>query len=402
MTWYRETAMKHLLFVDHEPRILERINRMLVHRQEEWSMEFASKPHLAFEAIDRQMYDIIICDVNFPGRRGGFALLEELRDVQPSSVRIALSSFSEAEDRHAAYAMAHRFIPKPFDGKQLESVIERSYWLQDLYADQELGKLLSKTRRLPSVPSLYIALTEALRKPDVSVNEIEAIISQDIAMCAKILQMANSAYFGLRRKITSVRHAIVYLGMRMMRQLVFSVEIFSSFPHKISAHFSPEQIQRHAMLTSRIAADINADEQLGDEIFLASMLHDIGKIVLASHAPDEFGAMLEEATATGRKLHEAERGSTSSLTHTRAGAYLLGQWGMPDAIVEAVAFHHSPWDLGLKEMELPALIYLANALANQEEPRKEYLAELGVLDRLGTWRKMAEERRIQFQREQPD
>jgi hypothetical protein len=75
---------------------------------------------------------------------------------------------------------------------------------------------------------------------------------------------------------------------------------------------------------------------------------------------------------------------------------------MPDAIVEAVAFHHSPWDLGLKELELPALIYLANALANGEEPRKEYLAELGVLDRLGAWRKIAEERRLQFQREQPD
>ena len=75
--------MKHLLFVDHEPRILERINRMLGHRQAEWAMEFASQPHLAFEAIDRQQYDIIVCDVNFPGRRGGFALLEEPRTQGP-------------------------------------------------------------------------------------------------------------------------------------------------------------------------------------------------------------------------------------------------------------------------------------------------------------------------------
>lgn len=394
--------MKQLLFVDNEPRILNRIMRMLMHREHEWQMAFVSSPNDAFQAIAQHPYDVVVCDAHFPGRRGGGALLEELRDEHHSAVRIALSSHTGADDRQAVHDMAHRFIPKPFNGRQLENIIERSYWLRELYADQGLQVLLSKTRRLPAVPSLYLALTEALKRDDVTINELEAIISQDIAMCAKLLQMANSAYFGLRRKITSVRHAIVYLGMRMMRQLIFSVEIFSSFPHQLARVFDPEAIQRHAMLTSRIAADINPDESVSDEVFLAAMLHDIGKIVLASHVPDSFGAMLSQAREQEVTLHEIENLRNTALTHNRVGAYLLGQWGMPDSVIEAVAFHHTPWALGLNGMELPALIYIANALAHGRKMNMDYLSELGLVDRVGTWRKIAAERTLQFEREQRD
>ena len=369
----------NVLFVDGEPRLLESISRQLDHRAQEWGMEFVSTPECVADALARTRFDVVVCDAHFRGHHGHASLLEQLASERHEGVRIALSSAAWADDRQATYHVAHRIVPKPFDGRCLERAIERSYKLKQIFDDPQLAQLLQRTKRLPSVPSQYAALTEALRSPDVGVDEIEAIITRDLALCAKLVQMTNSAYFGLSRRVTSVRHAIIYLGMRMIRQLVFSVEVFRSFPPQLADLIDPERIQRHATLTAKIAVELCEDERVRDEVFLAGMLHDIGKLVLASHLPDYFGPLLRRARDTARPLHEIEREAQHSyLDHASVGAFLVGRWGMPYSIAEAIAFHHRPFDIAQRGLELPALIHVADKLARELPIEPDLMDHLGL------------------------
>lgn len=396
------TMKRNILFVDDEPRILESLKRSLTHRMDDWNMTFASNGRAATKAMFEHALDVIVCDVRVLGVHG-HALLETCRKSQPNAVRIVVSGAS-AQDQDLEYgAFAHRYVQKPCTNQTLEEAIDRSIHLKSMLDDEAISKLIGARSDLPAVPRIYLELTQALRNPHVAINELAHIVSQDVALCARLLKVANSAYFGLRRQITSVRHAIVYLGMRIMRQLVFSMEVYSSFPTDFGMEdFTPESMQRHSLLTARIASDLcKPYPHLSEHVFMAAMLHDLGKIVLTCYAPEHLKPLFHEAQREQIPLHviEERHGVTS---HAQVGAYLVGHWGLPYTIVEAIAFHHTPWKLIGEDIDLATLIYISNLLAHNNPERSidvDYLDMLGVKDRLSEWKSHAAQRRNSFLQE---
>jgi putative nucleotidyltransferase with HDIG domain len=233
-------------------------------------------------------------------------------------------------------------------------------------------------------------------------DDIGALVESDIAMCAKVLQLVNSSFFGLGRRISSAREAVGYLGIAPLRALVVSAGAFRAFaPAGPIDGFSVDALETHSTLVARVAAALLTDRQQAAEAFTAGMLHDVGKLVLAAHQPDQLAALLARARELGQPLHSIER-EYAGVTHAEVGAYLLTLWGLPHAIVEAVAHHHAPSRIESTGLDPVAAVHIANVLVAAQQhdgstdPAPEpldaaYLAGLGVTDRLDGWKTLVAE-----------
>jgi HD-like signal output (HDOD) protein len=249
---------------------------------------------------------------------------------------------------------------------------------------------------LPSLPTLYLEVLDAIQDPHGSLERVGDIISRDISMTAKMLQLVNSAFFGLRRHVSSPGEAVKLLGLDTIKALVLSMQIFSHFDQKQEGAFALDVLWQHSLATStcakRIAQDQQSDRHVVDHAFMAGLLHDVGKLVLAANLPDLYSATLVQAQTHGTTVWEAERALLGT-THAEVGAYLLGLWGLPDPIVETLAFHHCPSACPDQRFSPLTAVHIANALVDSTEAGdthaaldSAYVAQLGLSERLPTWR----------------
>jgi putative nucleotidyltransferase with HDIG domain len=198
---------------------------------------------------------------------------------------------------------------------------------------------------LPSVPSLYLEMAEELQSPEPSIQKVGQIIARDPGMTAKILQLANSAFFGLRRRLSNPADAVAYLGLDHVQHLFLAVHAFSQFTPPPTTSFSIELLWEHSVATAALAKSIAKQEEASKDIiedaFTAGLLHDIGKLMLACRLSRSHAEAAYRAKMRGIPLWVAEH-EVLSATHAEVGAYLLGLWGLPDGVVESVAYHHCP------------------------------------------------------------
>jgi HD-like signal output (HDOD) protein len=256
---------------------------------------------------------------------------------------------------------------------------------------------------LPSSPRVLSELLTALEDQDVPIAELAKIVERDVAMCAKCLQLVNSAFFGLPRRESNVQRAIGLLGTNMLRSLAFSIGAFRAFPAGSSPlGFSLERLECHSLLTAKLAARLVPASQ-AEEVFMAAMLHDIGNLILAARLPHKFAPILEQSAREGRPAYAVEE-EVLGVSHAEIGAYLLGLWGLPHMIVEAVAHHHMPSRIQPGRFDMVAAVHVANSLVDELQPvwgedvtganahiDEEWLEALGVLDRLPNWRAAAQD-----------
>jgi HD-like signal output (HDOD) protein len=224
-------------------------------------------------------------------------------------------------------------------------------------------------------------------------------------MTAKVLQLVNSAFFGLLQKITTVRAAVGHLGLDVLKQLVLSVEVFRTFhPKRRIEGFNLEALQNHSRLAAGIASRLPAKRRVSAEAVVAALLHDTGKLVLAAHVPEQFEQVLQQAHRENRSLLAVEHEITGT-GHAEIGAYLLALWGLPMPIVDAVCRHHRPERALDAEpgLDVLAVTHIADGLAYELVKdtaceadgegllNLDYLAALGVAEELPGWRQLAAE-----------
>jgi HD-like signal output (HDOD) protein len=336
--------------------------------------------------------------MRMPGMDGA-QLLNEVKQRYPHVVRIILSGHSDQQSLLRSVGVAHQYLSKPCDADTLKNTVARACGLRELLADKTLIELVAQMNSLPSLPSLYAEVMQELQSPDGSLQKVGQIISKDVGMSAKILQLVNSAFFGLRRHVSSPSEAAVFLGVDTVRALVLSVNIFSQFDRTKLKNFSIDRLWTHSNVTGVLAKHIakaeGAEPKTVDHAFTAGLLHDVGKLVLAANLPDQYSQTLALARAQKMPLSEVER-ETLGATHAEVGAYLLGLWGLPDPIVEAVAYHAHPRRCPDHKFSPLTAVHVANALehearvinADEVAPawEREYLSELGLTHRLDAWR----------------
>ena len=395
--------MRRVLFVDDEPRILDGLRRMLRPQRHEWEMGFAPGGEAALAMMEASPFDVIVSDMRMPGIDGA-TLLCRVRELYPQVVRIVLSGHTELTAALQVVPIAHQFLAKPCDAEMLRVAVERACHLKALLSDDSIRRTVTALGDLPSLPRTYEALMQAVADPEVSLLKVARIIEQDVGVSAKVLQLVNSAFFGVAHSMTNIQSAVSYLGINTLRNLVLSVEIFRAFkPQRNLPGFSLEKLQRHAQLTAHIAARLPVPKHLADIAVVAGMLHDVGKLILAWKLSSHFEKTLAEAFGARcpvNKVEERENG----FSHAEIGAYLLGLWGLPYTVVEAVALHHGPNRVPHQNIDAISAVFAANLLAHELEESssggapvynledyQEEFAALGVGGILPEWRAMAAE-----------
>ena len=393
--------MKRVLFVDDQPRVLEQLQQMLESQKDQWDMAFAPGGEAALMLLDATPFDVVVSDIAMPGMDGA-ALMKIVCERYPAIVRIVLSAPQEMEEALRAVPVAHQFLLKPCDPNMLRVAVERATSLSNILSNKLLANLVGSVKDLPVLPRTYLALRQKLAEPEASIVDVVRIVEQDVAISAKILQLVNSAFFGLPREVSSVRTAVGFLGIDTLQNLVLSAGVFTIFDQLARLPgFSCEELQAHSQLTTKIAGQIPASAHVRGVAVVAGLLHDVGKLVLATRAPAHFTRALEGAEAEGRPLYVVET-ELMGVSHAEVGAYLLGIWGLPSPVVEAVAHHHHPERVPQDSLDAVGIVYISNILAHQVAGRApageslaqmeidpEYLERLGVSEQFPSWQEMA-------------
>ena len=377
-----------VLFVDDEERVLDGLRDRLRRHRAEWDMQFVPAAELALAELARAPADVVVTDMRMP-RMDGAAFLERVRKLYPQTVRIILSGFTEMETALRTVPLTHQFLCKPSPAGELENAIERALSLRALLADEALRRAVGRVEQLPSPPRIYARLIEALAASDTSARRVAAIVGEDTAMCARILQLVNSAFFGVPRKFAGMEQAVNYLGFDTIKGLVLSADVFR--PERAVAGLSIEEQQVHALRVARLASAFAEKTPFAADAFIAGLLHDIGALVLVARALERPGGA-RPAPLRGSPTQTLDAIiAEPNASHAEVGAYLLGLWNLPYPIVETVAHHHQPTRVVQRELGLLTVVYLAEALAYDHDAPvdEDYLASVNALVRLPAWRRRA-------------
>jgi HD-like signal output (HDOD) protein len=249
---------------------------------------------------------------------------------------------------------------------------------------------------------VHLEIMQEIESPTSSIQRIAEIVSRDPAITAKILQVANSAAFGMPERTHDTGEAVQLLGLSTVRSLALSAQVYGQFAPGRLKSFSAEALWTHLMKCGHLARTIllrdHAEVAETEDAFTAGMLHDIGQLMLADSLPEEFAEALNLAEMEQMPLYAAEL-EVFGATHAGLAGYLLGLWGLPAGIVEAVAFHASPERSGLKRCSALTAVHVADALCSPAAATNlnmDYLADIGVADRLDRWRQIAAEVEKEF------
>jgi HD-like signal output (HDOD) protein len=361
--------MKTIVLVDDDLTMGERLRRILKPLESEWRMINAGSGQDALATLAAERCDVIMTDMRMPGKDGA-QLLEEVKTGYPHVVRILLMDQADEEAALRSASSAQQCLLKSSPLDVFQATVTRACAIQELLTNSTLLKLVSGMQTLPSLPTLYREVMGELQSPDASIDKIGQIIAKDLGMLTKILQVVNSPFYGLPRRISSATQAVALLGLDTIKSLVLSMKVFSQFESSSQTFFSLDVLWNHGMAAGRYARAI-AKEQGGElrvmeDAFTAGLLHDVGQLVLATNVPAQYTETLAVMQNESIAEWEAER-RVLGATHAGVGGYLLGTWGLSDAIVEAVAFHHDPARSAGHAFSPLAAVHMANILEEREQ-----------------------------------
>ncbi len=389
---------KKIIFVDDEVKILRGLRRMLYPKEAEWQMYFVENSYDALHLLEQEPdIHVLVTDILLPGMNGQ-ALLDHVCQHYPGVVRIVLSGQSDRDALLRSVTAAHQFLSKPCSAERLIGTIEQATHLQNMLQNEQLRHLVSRVDALPSLPDHFNKLQEELRSPGVSMDRVGRIIGADMAMTLKVLQLANSAYFGLRTRVTNPVHAASLLGLDTIKSLVLFLHVFRLFERTPSGLAFVDVLWRHStsvgFLAQAMAKAEQRDPAFCSDALTAGLLHDVGKLLLAALYPDRWRAVMAMAREERLACWAAEQ-QVFGATHAEVGAYLIGLWGLNHPTMEALAYHHHPERCLSQAFSVLTTVHVANALdapGRQIDPALPprtvnwyYLETIGVMHRYPVW-----------------
>jgi putative nucleotidyltransferase with HDIG domain len=401
-----DPVKRRILFVDDEPMVLKGLQRTLRKMRDEWEMSFTSSSKQALDILNSESFDVIVSDLRMP-EMDGAQLLAEVKSKHPQVVRIILSGQVEQETTFKSVQLAHQSLSKPCDADVLKHTLNKLFALRNLLEDESIKRIVSQTETLPSLPEIYTEVISELQSLEPSVKKVSEIISRDLGMTAKILQVVNSAFFGLVRKISNPKEAVMLLGTETIKALVLSVKIFSEFNQKKFSWFNFDNLFDHSISVSMFAQTISKEERLDRKLvnhsLMAGMFHDLGKLILVTNFQEPYRKIITEARQTQQNLWDLENEEFGT-SHAEIGAYLMGLWGLEYPVIEAIAFHHCPGKSLSNSTGLLTAVHFGDAYDrfknNSDDQNKEnglrqldreYLDNLGVASRLNDWQAVCKE-----------
>ncbi|HEV8542471.1 MAG TPA: response regulator [Verrucomicrobiae bacterium] len=370
---------------------------------EGWKVHVSENAADAICQLGQVHFDMVFVDLK-EGPHASAQFLHEVWARHPDTIRFLLAG-NMAPDLMVTCALGpHQFLQKPLDADAIRNALERASLVHCLFQQKDVQALVSRIRTFPSRPTVYVEVMKELRSAHASAMNVGELVSRDLAISAKLLQITNSAFFGFTRPVSSPSDAVLLLGMETTASLVLGIEAFSRLDNIKLLYFSTEQVWKHCQAVAHSARAITEymtnDSGLAHESYTAALLHDIGKLALAVNVEEQYRLALNSAREQNLPAWRVER-EIFGATHAEAGAYLLSLWGLSAPVIEAVACHHLPARELAPEFSPSTALHLANALEDAEsmaqnaqnssaEPALDldYPPELGLQEHLDDFREI--------------
>ena len=395
--------MKRVLFVGEDQPLWQEVRNQPPGFSSQWTAEFAHSGPEALAVAEQGSFDAVVADVQICDM-SGVDLLDAVLRRQPKAVRIVVSDHTDIQNTVRCIGKAHHHLLKPCDARMLVHALNQGLRTDSWLPTKSAQELLGKMRWVPSPPNIYFRIAMEMESPNASVETIGKIISQDPPTTAKVLQLANSAVFGLQMQVNEPAEAVAYLGLEATRTLVLLAHTFSEFDRIPRICFSVDELWFHSVVVGQYARHITSMEQepaeLSEQAYAAGLLHDLGKVLLAANLPVPFGQAVMLARQEQINLHVAET-RLFGASHAETGACLLAIWGLPTGLVEAVALHHQPAAAAAKKFTALTAVHAADVFAQQTVPDQAsalppeldqpYLEGLGLLERTELWRRACQD-----------
>lgn len=391
---------RRLLLVGDGPKGLQGLKALAAGLGAHWEIVGASALPEAQECLNSGAFDAALSELRIAGANG-LQFLNYINENSPKTQCFVLADLSDKQAVTKCVGTSHHYLATPCDSQTLRAALDRAFSLDSWLMNERVKKFIAQMQKLPSIPSLYFQVVKELQSPTSSLETIGNLIAKDLVMTAKLLQLINSAVFGLRRQIANPTEAVLCLGAETTKSVLLLAHTFSYFDKIKSVSFSVESLWEHALATGSLARSIahhqNAPLDTIEECFTAGLLHDIGKLVIACNLTSDYIKVIHSAHRQKKALWQVEE-ETFSVTHAEVGACVLGIWGLPVSIIEAVALHHCPSRFLSKGFSPLTAVHVANVWDHECRTKGKvdkqmlpsidggYLRELGLWDQQPGWR----------------
>jgi putative nucleotidyltransferase with HDIG domain len=386
--------MNNLIYiVDDKAEMRDMLQMILQSGNPAWEVRGFGEPGALIAAVAERPPDMVISDFSMPGMKGT-ELQDKIREISPSTIRLLLSGGIPNLSRIAS---AHQFIAKPFQMKEVITVVTNSLRAQEwLRQHPRLGDIISGLRSLPVVPAVFHRLIGLLDQDNSSTDEIAQLLAKDGGIMTRIIQLSNSSLFNHGAAVTSPEEAILCLGLQNIKAVVLSLHVFDSYGSLGFPEAPVQGVWLHCLETAQLAEELCRKMQAREDAtnaFLAGLLHDLGQLVLMENARDQYRQVYQQAAAGGRPLQEVEH-EILGLRSAEISAFLIALWGMPAAAADAIASHRAPWETAHPKFNAADALYVANILARRkhcpdhlETPAldEDYLKSIGAAEAINDW-----------------
>ncbi len=375
------------LFIDDDPRVLAEFQHLVSKGNTGIDATIATSPEEGLTALRAGGYEVIVAGATAPTDRT-VGVLREAASNHPGVARLLVTS-----DRNASKSgLAEQYLWRPFDAEKLRIAVLAATHLRGRVTPERLAELVNGSTKLPTLPNVYISIQEELRSEDPSLARVGDLIKHDPATSVKVLQIVNSAMFGLRNEVGDVSQATALLGMNTVTSLVLAVGVFQQAQGLDSKLV--ERLWQESMKVSAIARRVALSERLArpavEASQLAGLLHDIGDLVLFQNWRDDYLAIdPDDRIADERRRFGA--------THADLGGYLCALWDLPSEVIRAVANHHCPSATGTNHVTPTTVVHGSRALVDAGlDPAGaafdlEHLEAVGATSRIDHWAAAARE-----------
>ena len=228
----------------------------------------------------------------------------------------------------------------------------------------KLENIVARIQEVPSLPSTLTDVLGTIDCPESTIDEIAREIKKDQSLTVNVLKIANSAFYGLLGQISTIRQAIVLIGLNELRTIVLGQSVFRFYAVESKTDFKRKDLWSHSMVCAFLAKKLAKEAFLADRegsCMIGGLIHDIGKVVIDRYFPDEFVKIIQMIQDERVSFAKAER-EVLGYTHYQIGATLLKKWNFPPELVSCVLYHHAPW----RDKEFPhisATVFHANVLS---------------------------------------
>ena len=300
--------------------------------------------------------------------------------------------YSENSDKNIVYQSAgfiHQFMNNDCKPEQFIKIVDNAFGLRNVLANNDLHKRITGITNLPSPPEIYNQLVTEIQKEDPSIRQIAELIKKDISITAQVLHMVNSAFFGLSTHVENPLHAVNLLGIDTIQSMVLTAGVFNLFKDPGIPGYSIDSIYSNSLAVGtssrHLANAFGLITKQTEDALMAGMLHDIGKLVMLAHFPEEFKKSIQLSSDKAIPLFEAEK-QILGVSDAEIGAYLLSLWGLPNSILEAIALHYTPAKTPSPMTNVLTAVHLGYALNYdiQQNIREKSLSavDMDYLDKL--------------------